>query len=409
MNKLQQNSGKIIYLLSFLTLLLGFFMDEDGTGKGLSQDFYGTWEFVEALKYDFFADPHGITVHFPLHYFFLSKLNYLIKDLNLLRFFFMLISSVTPFLFYIALKIKFKNSDKNILLLLSSIIFFIPAFRYSAIWANDHITSGLFFLASLIFYLKWEEEKKNSFDIKIFLQILFMALAAYSRQYYAMFFIFFLIKYFNQLNFKGFLLSAFLSFVLSLPGFFYLLKFPALLIGLKFSSNFTNIFLANTSMLSIYIFPILFINILSNNLFLKNTKKFLINISILSILFTIILSQKFIPTSQFGYGIVYKLSSILTNNNLVFLLSSAISIFFIFYTSKENNYNILLSILLIFGFSGSILFQKYFEPMFLIMFFLMFRSNLTLVFENNLKNISILFFYYVLYTFIAVTDLIYKI
>ena len=71
MNKLQRNSGKIIYLLSFLTLLLGFFMAEDGTGKGLSQDFYGTWEFVEALKYDFFADPHGITVHFPLHYFFL--------------------------------------------------------------------------------------------------------------------------------------------------------------------------------------------------------------------------------------------------------------------------------------------------------------------------------------------------
>jgi hypothetical protein len=129
----------------------------------------------------------------------------------------------------------------------------------------------------------------------------------------------------------------------------------------------------------------------------------------LSILITIILSQQFIPDSKYGYGIFYKLSDILSGNNIIFLVSSAISLFFIFYISQENHYNFLLSILLIFGFSGSILFQKYFEPMFLIMFFLIFRSNLILVFENNLKNASILFFYYILYTFVAVTDLIYKI
>ena len=145
MFKMTQHWGKIIYLLSFFTLIIGFYLGEDGTGKGLTQDFYSTWEFVEDLKYDFFANPSEITLHFPLHYFLLSKLNYLISDLNHLRFFYMIVSSFTPFLLYIALKIKFKNVDKNILLILSSIIFFIPAFRYSAIWANDHITSGLFF------------------------------------------------------------------------------------------------------------------------------------------------------------------------------------------------------------------------------------------------------------------------
>ena len=98
-----QHSGKVIYLLSFLTLIVGFYWGEDGTGKGLSQDFYSTWKFVEALKYDFFADPIDITLHFPLHYFLLSKLSYLISDLELLRFFYMIISSFTPFLLYVAL------------------------------------------------------------------------------------------------------------------------------------------------------------------------------------------------------------------------------------------------------------------------------------------------------------------
>jgi len=230
MFKMTQHWGKIIYLLSFFTLIIGFYLGEDGTGRGLTQDFYSTWKFVEALKYDFFADPSEITLHFPLHYFLLSKLNYLISDLNHLRFFYMIVSSLMPFFLYIALKIKFKNVDKNILLILSSIIFFIPAFRYSAIWANDHITSGLFFLVSLIFFLKWEEERINKyFNINIFFQMLFMALASYSRQYYAMFFIFLLIKYFNNLNFKNFLICLIISILLSLPGIFYLLKFPEII------------------------------------------------------------------------------------------------------------------------------------------------------------------------------------
>ena len=410
MFKMTQHWGKIIYLLSFFTLIIGFYLGEDGTGRGLTQDFYSTWKFVEALKYDFFADPSEITLHFPLHYFLLSKLNYLISDLNHLRFFYMIVSSLMPFFLYIALKIKFKNVDKNILLILSSIIFFIPAFRYSAIWANDHITSGLFFLVSLIFYLKWEEERINKyFNINIFFQILFMALASYSRQYYAMFFIFLLIKYFNNLNFKNFLICLIISILLSLPGIFYLLKFPVLFTRLEISSNFSNSILANASMLSIYIFPILLINIINKNLFLKKNIRFLIFISFLSVILTAILSQQFDDFSQFGYGIFYKLSNILLSNNIIFFITSTISLFFIFYVSRENIYNFFLSILLIFGFSGSILFQKYFEPLFFIMFFLIFKSSLITVFEKNIKNSYILLIYYILYTFVAITDLIYKI
>ena len=200
-----------------------------------------------------------------------------------------------------------------------------------------------------------------------------------------------------------------ISVLLSLPGIFYLLKFPVLFTRLEISSNFSNSVLANASMLSIYIFPILFINIINNTFFLKNNNKFLIFIFILSIILTFALSQQFNDLSQYGYGVFYKLSNILFSNNIIFFATSTISLFFIFFISRENIYNFFLSILLIFGFSGSILFQKYFEPLFFIIFFLVFKSRLITVFEKNIKNSYMLLIYYILYTFIAITDLIYKI
>ena len=144
-----------------------------------------------------------------------------------------------------------------------------------------------------------------------------MALASYSRQYYAMFFVFLLIKYFNNLNFKNFLICLIISILLSLPGIFYLLKFPVLFTRLEISSNFSNSILANASMLSIYIFPILLINIINKNLFLKKYRIFNFNF-FLSIILTAILSQQFDDFSQYGYGVFYKLSNILLSNNIIF-------------------------------------------------------------------------------------------
>jgi len=341
MYKFSHHFNKVIYLISFFTLLIGFYLSEDGTGNGLSQDFYSTWRFVESLKLNFFSDPSEITLHFPLHYFLLSLLSYVIEDLEYLRFFFMIISSFVPYLFYKALKIKFYNANDKILILIACTVFFIPAFRYSAIWANDHITSLIFFLSSLVFYLKWETRKKdNNFNINIFCQILFMALAAYSRQYYAIFFLFLFAKYYEYLNFRNFLICLFISIFLSLPGFYYLSMFPRLFTELKISSNFSVSILANSSMLAVYIFPILFMNFLKKDFFLSNNKKFLIIIFLLSILITFLLSINFVPSSIYGYGIIYMLSNLLFNNNLIFLLSSVVSLFFIFFTSKESKYNI---------------------------------------------------------------------
>ena len=55
MYKFSHHFNKVIYLISFFTLLIGFYLSEDGTGNGLSQDFYSTWRFVESLKLNFFS------------------------------------------------------------------------------------------------------------------------------------------------------------------------------------------------------------------------------------------------------------------------------------------------------------------------------------------------------------------
>ena len=103
------NLGKFFFLILSLSLLVGFYFNEDVSG-GSTADFYGTWGYVLALKENYFIGyvegaQKNWTMHFPLHYIILSKLNFIITDRYLLRLFFLHcinISSV-PFLF------KFKS------------------------------------------------------------------------------------------------------------------------------------------------------------------------------------------------------------------------------------------------------------------------------------------------------------
>ena len=92
------------------------------------------------------------------------------------------------------LKIKFDFINRNILWFLASLIFLFPAFRYSAIWANGHITAFIFFLSSTLFFLRWSKQQNyEKIDLNIILQLIFLALAVYCRQYYALLFFYFMI------------------------------------------------------------------------------------------------------------------------------------------------------------------------------------------------------------------------
>ena len=144
---------------------------------------------------------------FPLHYIILSKIQTLVQDQYLLRLFHCTISLIIPYLFYVCLKNKFENVDKNLLFLFSLIIFLLPSFRSGAIWANSQITGLIFFLLSLVFFTSWIKKKDfNRINLDLFLQVAFMSLAVYTRQLYAAVFLYFVFLYYKNLKFKTFLL-----------------------------------------------------------------------------------------------------------------------------------------------------------------------------------------------------------
>ena len=145
-------SNLIIYFLCCLSLILSFYFNEDGSFSPLSGDFKDTWPYVLKLKENIFTDPSPYTVHYPLHYYLLSRVSFIFNDPTNVRIIFSFISILIPFLFYVALTEKYKQKNKNVLFVICLSIFFIPAFRYSAVWANDRITTDIFILLGSYFF-----------------------------------------------------------------------------------------------------------------------------------------------------------------------------------------------------------------------------------------------------------------
>ena len=83
--------GKTIFFFLSLTLLVGFYFNEDSSGSGgFIYDFNHTWGYVKALQYETFVFPSKWTIHTPLHYILLAKLDIIFDDQKILRFVFCL-------------------------------------------------------------------------------------------------------------------------------------------------------------------------------------------------------------------------------------------------------------------------------------------------------------------------------
>ncbi len=393
--------GYFFFIILCFSLFLGFLFNEDASGGGTSKDFFLTWPYVQELKKSIFIIPSKWTVHFPLHYILLSKLNIFISNKDTLRLFFTCISVLIPIIFYKCLKIKFKGKNLNLLLALSSVIFLIPAFRYSAIWANAQNTSFIFFLISIYFFFKWEEKKINFIDINIIFQLISFFLAVYSRQYFLFFIFYFLFVYLLRLNWKNNLIIYSIILIFSVPGIILVLLNSTYLSGTGLSIKLYNSLLVNFSILSFYLIPIFIINFFDPKKYSKIKKNFLY-FPIFFFAITI-LTLFFDYNYYLGGGFFLKLSRILFNNNFLFYLSSLIGLFFLYNIAKENKQNFISIVLLIFCFSGSFIYQKYYEPLFFIFFFLLFKTQYYEIFFLKLRAtvaLLIYFFYYLLFSIV---------
>ena len=402
--------NKFIYLLLSLSLFIGFYFGEDSSGSGGHiADFNNTWGYIEALKNSLFVLPSKWAAHTPLHYIILSKIYFFIESKYFIRIIFCIFSISLPFLFYVCLKINYPNINKNNLLTLASLIFLFPSFRSGAIWANSNITALLFLLLFLIFFLKWIKGSNfKELNINIYLQLIFLALAVYTRQYYALIYIYCMYVYFKKLSLSIFFKLSLIVFVLTIPGFF-LIYFDPILLSVTFDTKFYNTILICASILSFYLIPIFFIIFFLNKKEHQIEKKQQYLFIFISIIIVLILSIFFNYNYKLGGGYFIKLSYLLTNNNILFLISSAAGLTLLFHLARENNDNILLIFLLIFGFSAHMIFQKYYEPMFFFIFFLMIKSKIPKILLKKIKNIYFLYLYFSIYLATAIVNDLYKI
>tara|TARA_B100000795_G_scaffold143039_1_gene107082 strand:+ start:1284 stop:2528 length:1245 start_codon:yes stop_codon:yes gene_type:complete len=403
-------NGYVVYLIGFLTLLISFYLDIDGSYKPLSGDFRETWPYVILLKNSFMIDPYPYTMHFPLHYYILSKLNFLFNNPDDVRLIFCIFSFITPYLFFLCLKNKYQAKNLNTLFILSSIILFTPSYIYSAVWANDNNLSYMFILIGTLYFYKYfdADNTENKKNINLYCSFLFFALACYSRQYYSVFYAIFLVYFYQKLEFKKFFLLLIYSGLMAIPGLYFLYRFPSLYTNLAFSGNIFNTILGNVVSISIYTFPILLLNFLYSDFKIFNLKKVIYYSAISLSIFILIVFNYNIDSMGANGGIFFIGSKLIFGNYFLFYLLFLIN-FTVILIIFSDKYDLLILFSILIVISGFITLQKYFEPLFFIFFFLFSKSEFKEIFINNKKIALYLVVYHFIYYLTAVSDVMYKI
>ena len=338
-------------------------------------------------------------LNYPLHHIIISQIPIVSSNLKFYLLSNFLLSLTLPIYFYRCLIIRFQNVEKINLLGIASIIYILPAFQYSAIWEHTHITGLFFLLTSIYFHLKLDKLNYNVSKY-FFWSIMFLALAAYTKQFYVFLFPFILFVYFKNTSLIFFCKILLFCLIIALPGIFFLINNPLLFIGLQSEhldvTNFASAILIVSSMVFLYMLPI-FIQYFLNNFNKDNfAKVFNFKQIILVIFIFLLLNNYFYYNGSLGGGVIYKISNIILSTNLFFLICSFFGLFLILFYSKNSLSNWLLSLLLLITFStGIFIFQKYLEPMFWILFFLFFDHNK--IKESISKNISVIILYFTIY------------
>lgn len=392
---------KIYFLyLSLFFLALLFNINPSGGAKQDYQLFQEVIKIFSAnldLKYAkyFFNSYH----HSPVFYIFAGLLKKIFNNFEILRIINILISSLIPYIFFLVLKIKY-NINNFYIFFLSLIIFYSPYFIGTAIWLNGDNLSLLFFLLSILSFLKSEKSNNKIFPISCFL---FLAICCYIRYYYCLFGLYYLYKYFHLLSKKNFIILLILNFLLIFPAIIFLYDIVLdknFFINNNFLSfNYLNNSLIVSSIILFYLVPIIFLETKKIILYYKKNIRlplFLFIFTVFILLLNLLLNITLINPPINGGGVFVKLISILNLNLNIFLFIIfyifILSINYFFLSNQIENY-LLLAILFL-SFPLATIYQKYFDPFFIIFFFSLIKSK---IIYSNLKNKIINLFYLHLY------------
>jgi len=386
----------IVYILLYFSLLVGFYFNEDFS-LGYISDYYGGKQFVSLFEKDFVKTLLNFdkftTSHSPIYYIFVLFLEKISFNETVLRLINLHTSLLIPIFFYSCLKIKYKFQKGDLRSLIPCVIFFSPYFRSSSIWVGSENISLLFLIISLYFFLKYESNKEKNFS-NIFLNTLFLACAAYFRPVYAVFSIYFLLRYYLDLKFSNKLLYYILiNALLSFPALYYVfvldINFFLIHINQIYElSSLVNSFSLCVSIILFYSIPFLLTHI---NYSLK-LPIFRIENIVLSIIFTYLFINYFNYNAPYGGGIFYKISLLIFDNNYLFYFFSLIAfnillaVLFFNKNTKNTISDITLFLTLILLEPDRFIYHETFDPLLYFVFFLLIKNKIYLNFTQKLTN-----------------------
>ncbi len=365
----------IIYFLFVSSLFLGFIFEENSSG-GAKIDNQFLLPFIIAISKNFseglelFFSSGGSLIHSPVFYILNGYLLKISNSLFFIQFLNIGISCFLPYIIYECLKLKYKIDNKTIFYL-SIIIFLSPFFRSSAIWLSGDNLSLLFFSISIFYYLK-TIHKKNI--INYYLCLFFLILCCYIRYYYSLFIIYYFFNFIKDDKNNLLIKLIIFSFLCSLPAISYFLyifenyDFLKLLEN-KVSIDYFDNLLIILTIIFFYILPFIVFFFKDIIFYYKDKKK--IVCSVFLFFFISYFINDFHLNIPFGGGVFVKLFQELNLNVLIGLyfisFLSILSIDFLFKHLRFRNYFLIIT--LIFCFPLDIIYQKYLDPLFIILFY----------------------------------------
>ena len=395
------NRKPVVYILFYITFIISFYFGENSSGGA----------FIDSSRMETYLNEIGANfkngimlfidtkmVHSPIFYIIKSILENFLNKLSS-DLIFLTLGFFIPVIFYSILKKQFRGLDKNLLFAISLVLYFSPYLRSSAVWATNDNIAVLFFVLSLSKFLTFTKKKDNNLK-DIFLSLFYLIIAAYIRQYYIIIAAAYAVLLFRKIEIKNFLFLILFNSILIIPMIFYTYKY------LLSSSDYVIkgfakpdlIFspLVFFTMYLFYIFPFFF---QSENY--DKLKKFfkdkVIFFFIVTIIFILLFFYYELPQNKYGGGMIYKISQLI-DSNLFFIFLSYIGAILIFLTINFNFKNLLVLLIFCFMFPFATVYQKYFDPLMIIIFFGMINSNL--IYNNiNLKkiNINFIFIYFIIF------------
>lgn len=394
-----KNFKLLTFIFFYFSLLLGFFLDENAT-IGAKVDFLYHIKTLVAfdenlnyalLNYHTIDNPTRISPIFLLYLFYLK---YFFVNIDLMRFISLNIYLISPLIFYNCLKLKFEKINKNYLFFFSSILFVSASFRGNTIWPESSMLGLIFFLISILFFLKFEKKKIFLYAVS---NIIFLSIASYIRPSYSLFAIFFFLMFFKEYNigiklFILFLINIFLS---SFAFYYFFILDVEFISSHGLSFNLSNKFLIISSIILFYFLPFL-PSIYKSNKVNFFSKRFFIIFFIMILIYFYLIPNFNYDLKMAGGGFFLHLSQFLFNSDMLFFLISFISMLLISYILLiDFDKNFLLIFILLILVPQTHIFHKYFDPILIICISLLFKISLNNIFEK--KNLFLIFFYFSLF------------